>query len=570
MAMQSPFPAALAHELSLESLPPAAQHLFHSSMSYVSSYFDPSVSYLLSSDPGTPGTPGTPGAHDTRSSAMYAVGLLLRNDEGDVERAVDIIERVAGTQYANASMPWYGTYPHAPEEPTPGGYYGDVIYTNWDPNWRDFIGTAWCLALATRSHLLPSATIKTIKRSLLLATEGVLTRYQGRGPYANAVNVDNTKDNYDAAYTNPWLMSTFLLSYVGHRMGRADLSARGEADARAVYELSTYGGFDTFAEYNSGTYTGVDVYALALWIGFAPPNSTLKEYGTYMLRRTMEDLGTLYNAGLRNLAGPFDRTYGFDQTRYHSVLGYFIASLLPSPATPAPIPSSLPGSLHMNDYACFPFLAAPLSGVVKAVTPGWVLDSFARFEKGAERTLKRKVRTNTVDPTAVRNVTAWLGDGISIGGQFLDEPYARQSSMVAALIQWALPPKSSTPSQPPRVGYIALSPPTASVVHATASPGILEISFPPSARADGANATLPSTVVFAAGGFEWAEYEHNAGKGLAGVPGLSVSVETSGLGEAGVAYNGSSSFNGFHSWYITYPVTASWPDVPSIRITVSR
>ncbi|KZT24175.1 hypothetical protein NEOLEDRAFT_1179434 [Neolentinus lepideus HHB14362 ss-1] len=529
--------AMTATAFSIASLSPVARNLFHTSLDYTSSFFDPSVNFLLSSDPSTPGM------HDTRSSAMYAVGLLLRNEGDDVERAVSIIENVAGSQYrtsANGSvMPWYGTYPHAPEEPAPGDFYGDVIYTNFDPNWRDFVGTAWCFALATREHLLPVSTIKTMEESLLIAAEGVLTRYQGRGPYANAVNVDTTKDNLDEAYTNPWLMGTFLLSYIGHRTNCTDLIARSESDAKRVYDLFTYRGFNTFSEYNSGTYTGVDVYALALWIAYSPSNSTLPEYGTYMLQHTMEDLGLLYHAGLRNLAGPFDRTYGFDQTRYHSVLGYFIAALLPCASTPAPVPTSLPGSLHINDYTCFPYLAATLSSVVRGITPQWVLDNFAQFENGKERIVEREVRTNTVDPTAVRNVTAWLGDNISIGAQSLDEPYVRQSSMVPALIQWALPSLPHTHTLP-RIAYIALSPPTASVIKAIASRRQLTISFPPSSRTDGVNATLPGTVVFALGGFGYREFD--AGRGLEGVPGLDVSVETSGFGEPGVAYNGSSSF----------------------------
>ncbi|TFK53879.1 hypothetical protein OE88DRAFT_1675168 [Heliocybe sulcata] len=557
--------AMAATAFSLSSLSPVALDLFNTSLTDTSSFFDPSVNYLLSSDPATPGK------HDTRASAMYAVGLLLRNEKDDVETAVRIIENVAGTQYGKASNgtvpPWYGTYPHAPEEPGPGDFYGDLVYTNYDPNWRDFVGTAWCFALATRGHLLPLSTVQLMEQSLILAAEGVLTRYQGRGPYANAVNVDNTKDNLDEAYTNPWLMGTFLLSYIGQRTNRTDLIVRAESDAQSIYDLFTYCGFDTFAEYNSGTYTGVDLYALALWIAYSPPNSKLKEYGTYMLQHTMEDIGLLYNAGLRNLAGPFDRTYGFDQTRYQSVVGYFITALLPSLSTPAPIPKSLLGSLHVSDYTCFPYLAAALSPIVRNATPGWVLENFATFEEGKERFIDRKVRTNTVDPSAVRNVTAWLGDNISIGGQSLDEPFVRQSSMVPALIQWSLPPLPNTSTTvPPRIGYIALSPPTASIINATASRRTLEISFPPSSRADGVNATLPGTVVFALGGFGYREFD--AGKGVEGVPGLDVSVETSGLGEFRVAYNGSSSFNGFYSWYVTYPVTASWPEVPSIKITV--
>jgi hypothetical protein len=115
--------------------------------------------------------------------------------------------------------------------------------------------------------------------------------------------------------------------------------------------------------------------------------------------------------------------------------------------------------------------------------------------------------------------------------------------MVAAIIQWALPSASTNihiSSIPPRIGYIALSPPTASVVNATASPHQLEISLPPSRRWD--NVTLPSSVVFAVGGFDARTFGVDMTRGIEAVPGLGVSVKTVGLGEFGVMYNASQSF----------------------------
>lgn len=43
--------------------------------------------------------------------------------------------------------------------------------------------------------------------------KGQLLRYQGRGDYANSVDVDTGVDNLDAAYTNPWLMGTIVMRY---------------------------------------------------------------------------------------------------------------------------------------------------------------------------------------------------------------------------------------------------------------------------------------------------------------------------------------------------------------------
>ena len=44
------------------------------------------------------------------------------------------------------------------------------------------------------------------------------------------------------------------------------------------------------------------------------------EYGPEMIRDTWSVLGELYHADLKNVAGPWDRAYGFDMNRYLSIL----------------------------------------------------------------------------------------------------------------------------------------------------------------------------------------------------------------------------------------------------------
>lgn len=161
-------------------------------------------------------------------------------------------------------------------------------------------------------------------------------------------------------------------------------------------------------------YLNLDLWALALWNKYAPKGSKLAKYGPFMLNSTLIDLGTLYHAGLRNLAGPWDRSYGYDMTRYHSVFGQLVTSL--APLHKGAVPSPPAGGLHTNDAACFAPLMPLISSIIADAAPKGVLSSFAAF--GAkDRTLKRSLRTNVVDETAIRNVTAWLGETISIGGQ---------------------------------------------------------------------------------------------------------------------------------------------------------
>lgn len=101
----------------LSSLSYSGQTLFHTALSYSDGLYDLYSGYLFASDPTTPGQ------YDTRSSAMYAVGLLLRNgnDGEDVNRATRTIELIAKSQYGlnMQSEPWFGTYPHSPGEIEP-------------------------------------------------------------------------------------------------------------------------------------------------------------------------------------------------------------------------------------------------------------------------------------------------------------------------------------------------------------------------------------------------------------------------------------------------------------------
>ncbi|THH15465.1 hypothetical protein EW146_g5028 [Bondarzewia mesenterica] len=564
------------------ALSASAKKLFDESMDFNEQYWDETEGYLFQID--------SAGIHDTRATAMYATALLARNGKhgSDRARAIRIFEQIVPQQWDQNGTLWYGVYPHTPQDPFPGtSLLGTIPYTSWDPNWRDFVGTAWILALERSGRLIPDSVVSQVEQSLLKAGKGNLLRYQGRGPYANSVTVNSSADNLDAvravncmlvvssydifeAYTNPYLMGVFVMSYIGHRLNDTELIEKSEEDAQTIYDLFTYGDFNTFSEYNSGTYTGVDIWALALWIKYAPKGSNVAKYGPFMLNNTLVDLGTLYHAGLRNLAGPWDRSYGYDMTRYHSVFGQLVTSL--APLHRGAVPSPPAGGLHTNDVACFGPLIPLISSIIADVAPDSVLKNFADFGT-TERILKRRLRTNVVDETAIRNVTAWLGETVSIGGQSLDEPSARQSSNVAAIIQWLLPSslyRNASSTGLPKIGYIALSPPTASIVNATASKNTLSISFPPSTR--WTNETAPAVVTFAVGGFDMRASGADMTKGLVGVPGLNISVETSGLGNQATAYSQDgwkAWFSNFYFFNVSYPVTAVWPAVPSITISVS-
>jgi hypothetical protein len=202
----------------------------------------------------------------------------------------------------------YGDYQIYPEEPTVGSVqYPKSIYNTWDPNWRGFIGTTFVVILEEFSDLLPQDIQEYMIESLFNTTIGDSYRVGG---------VDD--DNLYPAYSNPSIMRAFVSGWVGRRVNDSNMTTAGETYAKEVIDLFTRD--NTLSEFNSGTYAGVSLFALTLWAKYLPQDSLMGQYGPEMIRRTWTTLGELYNANLKNVAGPWDRSYGFDMNKYLSIL----------------------------------------------------------------------------------------------------------------------------------------------------------------------------------------------------------------------------------------------------------
>lgn len=202
----------------------------------------------------------------------------------------------------------FGDYQIYPEEPTVGtAQYPPVIYNSWDPNWRGFVGTTFVLMLEEFSHLLPQETQEYMIESLFNTTVGDSYRVGG---------VDD--DNLYPAYSNPSIMRAFVSGWVGRKVNDANMTTAGEAYAQEVIDL--FQRDNTLSEFNSGTYAGVSLYALTLWAKYLPQSSLMGQHGGEMITHTWASLGQLYNANLKNVAGPWDRSYGYDMNKYLSIL----------------------------------------------------------------------------------------------------------------------------------------------------------------------------------------------------------------------------------------------------------
>jgi len=80
----------------------------------------------------------------------------------------------------------------------------------------------------------------------------------------------------------------------------------------------------TFSEYNSPTYNGVNLWALAAWRVMAPTPG-MAVMGMEMEAGLWRDIARSYHAGLGNICGPYDRSYGMDMRRYFAITGIAIA-----------------------------------------------------------------------------------------------------------------------------------------------------------------------------------------------------------------------------------------------------
>jgi hypothetical protein len=320
----------------LESLPPLARALAVESIEWMERHGD-AARHLINYPARFGEYAHFDGAkqkfHPIRESAWWATGLLLRNRGDDTVRAEKILDAVLAWQFNEPGMGYHGTFIRAPEEPRPAGKDA-VMWRDYDPNWRQFIGTTFLVLLEMLPNRLSPALRQKLEASLRLAVEG---EPPGRIP---------------AHYTNIAMMHAILLVNTGARFGREDWTARGVVLAREIVDL--FAPNRAFAEYNSPTYYGVDLYALRLWRLFSP-RAELVEWGAEIEQALWRDIASYYHPRLRNMCGPFDRSYGMDMTWYVAKIGMFFR--LELPAELAPLPDPTREFDHAHDFAVAPVVA---------------------------------------------------------------------------------------------------------------------------------------------------------------------------------------------------------------------
>ncbi|KAI6907896.1 hypothetical protein KC334_g4855 [Hortaea werneckii] len=428
--------------------------LFETSMSYLEYFWDPVAGYLFDeTDQG----PASAMRHETRTSTWYAVGLLARNQGDDVANAERVFKNVVSGQFTDPSQQWYGTYQKEPEEPLVGtAVYPAEIYDTWDPNWRGFIGTSLIIALEEYSHLLSREVQDLLLQSLYHNAVGDSYRVGGVGG-----------DNLYPCYSNPSIMRAVVSGWTGRRLNDTNMTAAGEMYGREIVKL--FNMTDTLSEFNSATYTGVSLYGLTLWDKYMPADSVLKQNAAHMISATWESVAQLWHPGMRNLAGPWDRTYGWDMNRYFGILAAWIWLVIGREGSS--VYYNVAVMSHHSDFAFGPLFAILADSLV-ALVPDHVQKALKTFQ--GEHTYHAQAYSPPFD-FALRNYTSWISEKLTIGAISFDEdvlggPSTNLNSWSPAVAQWYQGNGNN-------IGYLVHHA-TESTIDAEVTPGSLKLTYP--------------------------------------------------------------------------------------------
>lgn len=167
---------------------------------------------------------------------------------------------------------------------------------------------------------------------------------------------------------------------------------------------------------------------------YCPPSSTIAQIAPGILKDLWESLADVYNPTLRNIAGPWDRTYGYCMTQYYATVGATIASV--TGLEDAPIPKPLIGCEHGSDVALLP-LQMIVAPYCEASLTSALRDKFKTLTP-------HRYTPQAFSPPhdiAPRQYTFHLAHGLSVGGVCFDEdvlggPAKNVEQFTPGTIQW--------------------------------------------------------------------------------------------------------------------------------------
>lgn len=361
------------------------------SMDWLDQWWDPEIGLLWNMEGSYDEVAPPRSIHLVPQSAWYAAGLLHRGGPGDEARAVQCIEALLACQYAGVGegTEWHGTFARFLETPLPKP--GAIMWLDFDPNWRQFIGTTFELLL--QDGLIADASLAArVRASIELAV------------------ASEPLDRVPPNYSNIALMRAWL--EVEH--GRAGAE---EYAAQVVALFDEHGAFE---EYNSATYYGIDLYALALWRDRSS-SSALRAAGARIEEALWRDIERWYHPGMKNLCGPWSRSYGMDMRAYASLLGIWMWPALGR--VDVPFPEVTAAFEHSHDLS-----HAPMADRLGPVVP----DDVDLVTFGGERTVEQRI-------TSTRLATGWLSERVMCGGERGDLTASARGQFHPATAHWSRP-----------------------------------------------------------------------------------------------------------------------------------
>lgn len=225
--------------------------------------------------------------HSTRDSLCYAYELLNRNEEGDLNRAIDIYNRILPLQDTDPANKTYGIWPYYTEEPL-----SQMSPPDW--NWADFCGKEIMHALLDHSEKFSSETIDLLRKSLQHACNSIRIR------------------NMEPGYTNISVMGTYVTLVGGTLLGDESLISYAKKRLRELHNFNVSKG--AYNEYNSPTYTLILTDDLARMLKYVsdPEDLALIEDLNDLAWKTVAEH---YHYNTKQWAGPHARAYTMLQTK---------------------------------------------------------------------------------------------------------------------------------------------------------------------------------------------------------------------------------------------------------------
>lgn len=343
-------------------------------------------------------------------------------------------------------------------------------------------------------------------------------------------------------------MRAFVSGWTGRRLNNTNMTTAGENYAQAIVDL--FDRANTLSEFNSGTYTGVSLFAMTLWAKYLPDDSIMKQKGPSMIQYTWEAVSQLWQPEMKNVAGPWDRSYGFDMNRYLSLLALHIWNIVGKQKSSI---IDRPGLMsHNSDFAYGPLFAI-LAEFHISLVPANVTSALTTFK--GEHTFTSSTFSPPFD-LYPRNISAWLSSNITIGAETFNEtvvggPAKNQDTFNPAVIQW---------NTGDGIGWMNLYA-TEKHVIAKAAAGSLNLTYP-----DGNDTSIFTLLVSTF-------TKKRTVTAIEDMQGADFTIsgtinETYALSFAGAYGGADNTINDFEFWNFTWSVPAGFVGVPNLSIEV--